>query len=323
MLPTAFDLGSRTGLDTIVESDLKERLTVVNGNVLRATFVPGTDDSDPSLIFGPRSIAERMKMSGLCLQPCNPEVSLDAEGRASWTIPVLALDVMLDNTWREALTSKLDRSRFSVLSEASVYRDSGGTALLIADGTEAADLLKAVRPAKQVAQASAVACELCKHPVECSMMRHHMGAHLSQPSWAQFGKTRPSMPCGLCGVRDSIGQHLIDPSSLPGCPVSIKKGKAFHQCKLMGEVEYSLLTASKCSVSTPCTNRPFQCPKCPLVVWSYSLHQHFHDAHPTATIPEFAVAATSLVVHEAELVSQLLTAKAAKKICKDCPHGRV
>jgi hypothetical protein len=79
MLPSQFDLSGRAGLDAIFESDLKERPTSIHGNVLRAVHIPDSENGDASLVFGPGAIAEKIKVPGLCVKPCNPEVQVDSE----------------------------------------------------------------------------------------------------------------------------------------------------------------------------------------------------------------------------------------------------
>eukprot|EP00966_Prymnesium_polylepis_P047830 1107733-Prymnesium_polylepis.2 len=55
-------------------------------------------------------------------------------------------------------------------------------------------------------------------------MSQHMGAHLLEDDWAKYKKTKPAIPCMLCGVRSSIGQHMNDPSSITDCTVCVVKG---------------------------------------------------------------------------------------------------
>ena len=94
-----------------------------------------------------------------------------------------------------------------------------------------------------------------------------------------------------------------------------KKGQPVHQCQL-GAISYSLGPAANCSFNAPCTNRPMQCPKCLLVIWSYSMPHHLSDEHSAAeVVPKFA-AAISLKFHEKELVAQLLSVKVCKNVCK-------
>ena len=53
--------------------------------------------------------------------------------------------------------------------------------------------------------------------------------------------------------------------------------KPQHQCQLLNYAifhDYQLKQAANFANATPCTNRPVQCPKCPAVVWSYSMKQH-------------------------------------------------
>ena len=148
------------------------------------------------------------------------------------------------------------------------------------------------------------------------MMRHHIGAHLLQPDWSMYDKTKPATPCGLCGLRTSIGQHLVDPSIGEGCPVSLKKQgtatRAVHQCKQVGDgPKYSLGAAGNCSLGAPCTNRPIACPipGCQLVVWSYSLGTHYSTHHPNVPFGDEARREVALGVHEADWLVHLLTKK--------------
>ena len=55
--------------------------------------------------------------------------------------------------------------------------------------------------------------------------------------------TKPAFPCGICGIRESVGQMLLDPLSFEGCSVYLSSdGKqAHHQCKGAGEISYSIL----------------------------------------------------------------------------------
>jgi hypothetical protein len=55
-------------------------------------------------------------------------------------------------------------------------------------------------------------------------------------------------------------------------------------CQLIGgDVKYSMKSASKSTVNAPCTNRPMQCPLCPVkppvVHWKSNMKNHFDVAH--------------------------------------------
>ena len=157
------------------------------------------------------------------------------------------------------------------------------------------------------------------------------------------GATKPAFPCGFCGVRPSIGQIMIDPSDALGCPCSVVGSKAHpkpkHQCKLLGDVQYTLGAAAKCSLAAPCINRPIKCTVCSMTVWSYSMAQHFEVKHtgmplcalaikPTALtyylLPYYVLACRPDVLakqikldfHEKELVRQLLKGNVCKPVCK-------
>ena len=123
------------------------------------------------------------------------------------------------------------------------------------------------------------------------------------PTASRSWREKPMAPCGLCGIRGAIGQHMLDPSAVPGCPVSIEKGKPVHQCKLVGSLSYSLGPAGNSNDSTPCTNRPIPCPfpDCKATIWSYSIEAHNEAHHAAAEKPSL-----SLAYHETDMVKQLL-----------------
>ena len=166
-------------------------------------------------------------------------------------------------------------------------------------------------------------CPVCSQPWKAKMMPHHMGAHLLEDSWARYGKTKPSMPCMLCGINRAIGQHMADASEIDGCPISIVKGssaavkKPVHQCKLVGAIDYSMGSAANSTLETPCTNRPIKCPHpgCPLVIASYSMAQHYADKHSTTTMPAILHQEIQLGKHERTHVSQLLQKRRVTTVC--------
>lgn len=122
-----------------------------------------------------------------------------------------------------------------------------------------------------------ISCPLCALSVTTKMMHNHMGAHiLLEPSWVEkYGKERPALPCGICGIRDSVMcQSEIAAEQVPGCPVSAKLVrppgggpltlKPNHPCKLLQGrcLDYSLSSRRNSAVSSPSTNRPVECPVC-------------------------------------------------------------
>ena len=111
---------------------------------------------------------------------------------------------------------------------------------------------------------------------------------------------------------------MLDASGVPGCPVSTFKPSATmkprHQCKLLEkynyELSYSLATAANSNDSTPCTNRPIQCPAegCKHTIWGYSLEAHYDAVHPAHEKPSL-----SLAYHEMEMVKQMLSCSLSRR----------
>ena len=60
-----------------------------------------------------------------------------------------------------------------------------------------------------------------------------------------------------------------------------------------------------------------QCPKCPFVVWSYSMRDHFNEKHPKVLMPADLEIAVGLRFHEREGTLQLLN-KVPKKVSISC-----
>ena len=171
--------------------------------------------------------------------------------------------------------------------------------------------VQAVRPNEI---AGDITCKICMQKVAPAFMRNHMGAHLLPGVAWGHGLIRPREPCGICGIRSSYGQQMADASVIEGCPVSLSKSsgsmRAVHQCKLAGSVSYSLLSATKSTLSGPCTNHPVQCPSCPLIIWSQNASAHFAWKHPTHALPPSLAASAALGVHEAEWLATLIGRKA-------------
>ena len=124
---------------------------------------------------------------------------------------------------------------------------------------------------------------------------------------------------------------MEDPSAVVGCPISLAKGsranvnKPVHQCQnVNAEIEYSLGSAAKSTPGAPCTNRPLKCQHCKLVIASYSMAQHYADKHSSTRMPVDLAEAVALGKHEREHVSQLLSKRKAKNVCRGiecCPKS--
>ena len=84
-----------------------------------------------------------------------------------------------------------------------------------------------------------VTCEICGQEWPVDQMRHHIGAHiLLQDEWSKHHKVKPKRPCGLCGVRETLGQIVADSAfESEQCCVSITEDKKWpiFECKHLGE----------------------------------------------------------------------------------------
>jgi hypothetical protein len=116
-------------------------------------------------------------------------------------------------------------------------------------------------------------------------MRQHMGYHLLCD--ASYEATA-SMPCGICGGESA--QYSPDLTQVPGCATWLTKtSQPVIQCKLAGEVKFSIAVAAKVHHTHPCTNRPLKCPTCPskpgVIHWKLNMTKHFARSHVGTTIP--------------------------------------
>ena len=268
----------------------------------------------------------KLTVNGLHVRPFDPPMTFDATGNVEWTVPLQDLWTPLQTAWAEVSKATVLQTAVGALpllkENDLLITDARGAFTLVATGTEKTNP-EDHRPVTIAAED--VVCELCGLSVESSMMRHHVAAHLLQENWSAFSKPKPANPCGLCGVRPAIGQHLADPSIANGCPVSLNKSgaawRANHQCKYMGQgVKYSLGSAGNSTIKAPSSNRPLHCPAsgCTLVVWSYNLRQHYETHHEGVQMSEATCKEVELRTHEAEWLKQLLTRKnvPASMACK-------
>ena len=253
-------------------------------------MVPLADSDANQLYFG-GGLGETLHLNALQTRVCNPETQHSDSGAIKWVLSIFCLEVLLAITWSEmeehfyrqgAPRTGEQRLPPSVRSDASIYLGPAEMPLFIVEGTARAEPAAGKARAKQPKVAATdFECALCQKKYSAADMQHHMGAHLLQSDWTQYKVTRPPFPCGVCG-NSCIGQFLRDPLVVSECTVSIKGKNAQHQCKLIGaDQSYGLQSASKCSVKSPCTNRPVACPVrgCGAFVWSYSMEAHFEARH--------------------------------------------
>ena len=105
-----------------------------------------------------------------------------------------------------------------------------------------------------------VVCELCGQAWALKEIAQHTAAHILEDDWSKYGKPKPTIPCMLCGTRDSVGQNILD-HSISGCGIFLVKNaagtmKPKHQCKLVGcDLDYSLKSKENSVCSAPSTNR--------------------------------------------------------------------
>ena len=311
---TSFDVlrGGRVekNVDSVKVSELQQPSTTVRCQVLRPQVVG--DDESATLRYSSESFCENITVPGCYARPVNPEVcTVEEDGSCQWQLPVYSLTVLMELHHLELGAE--ERKKVPALKDGrSIVRNTAGTAVFVVDGTEAeappGERGQPKKPAKMEVQ-----CEVCSKWIKPDRMRQHMGAHiLCEDSWEKYsGVTKPAFPCGLCGVRPSIGQLMIDPSQALGCPCGVIGSKAHpkpqHQCKLLGDVSYSLGSAAKCSLAAPCTNRPIKCTVCSMTVWSYSMAHHFELKHTGMPMCALAINYGPYLLNLWPLLTALLT----------------
>jgi len=126
------------------------------------------------------------------------------------------------------------------------------------------------------------------NPLHRQPIVEHIGAHILHD---------PSVNCSskLCGLCLQLA---------PLCKIVLKKGK--HQAGNLAIdmkastcpnlVRFSIVVATVCSGSSPCTNHPFICPHCNdsephSVVWSYNFRFHLLHRHPRVLYHRWKVCA--------------------------------
>ena len=271
-------------VDSVLVSELAQPSTTVRCQVLRPRALHTEVDDSAELVFSarPAASAETLTVHGCFVRPVNPTMidATESGGSREWRLPIFSLNVLMELHYLEI---KLELKKLPALKQAeAVVRDGAGRAVFVVDGTEADTPSGQAQPSKRAT--ADVKCELCGQSWKADRMRQHVGAHiLCEPSWEHHGVVKPEYPCGLCGVRASIGQVMLEPNTVLGCPCGVvgtaAHPKPSHQCKLVGDVSYTLGAAAKSSTKTPCTNRPIKCTVCSAAVWSYSMAAHFEKKH--------------------------------------------
>ena len=135
--------------------------------------------------------------------------------------------------------------------------------------------------------------------------------------------------------------HPLSGEEVAGCYMRLEtKGagslkavtKAFHECKLRGQVSYNVTSVAKSSLRQPCTNRPFKCivEGCNQILWTYSMKNHYEDKHASSEMPDEVKKEVLMRPHEMTYVSQLvemtyvsrLVGGYSKKVKTVCPYEK-
>ena len=111
-------------------------------------------------------------------------------------------------------------------------------------------------------------CITCQKKIKKQKMREHVGGHILREEIDCYR-------CGYCGGNSSCSINLKKTSHQTLIPES--------NCPY--KMKFSLASASKSTVTGPCTNRPVLCSICKVVYWSYSYKKHYEDKHSDYTCP--------------------------------------
>jgi hypothetical protein len=327
-LPLSFDAtrsGSvRKDIDMVTEAELSAATTMIHARVLEAKLQGPVDDENSSIIFRQSSLSgQLLKAKGWFVRACSPSLASDESGAPVWTLPVFSLTMLLELHYLDVTGEQAHE--IPIIELGSLYRSMLGEAVFIASGTERVPGEEGEALVQQ-ARAADVSCPLCCLKVPAKMLHNHMGAHiLLEPNWSKYGKAKPVMPCGLCGVRDAIMcKTPIASEQVIGCPISAVKPrgasvlKPMHQCKLLSgyDCEYSMTSRASSVASSPCTNRPVTCPICGLYGWSYNMEVHVASGSCAAARGGAVVASYVPAHHEREWLEPFL--KASKSKLKAC-----
>jgi hypothetical protein len=298
--------GSRA-LAAISTSELQDPRTSIHCRALPAT------QAAPGVLTFETSLGEEFRTTGDAVSTFNPGIRDNGAGRAEWFVEVDLLQLAMEALWSGCTRSI---QKLPVLSgSSSGYHSLGleNSTMLIVSGTKNAEPA-GLRP--KVTVQEKVQCEICKQMWTTKMLRHHIGAHLLLPdSWGTT--TRHRYPCGLCGVRPAAQfSHMC--SSAAECQVSVPSAtRALHKCKHYTVPPYTLGPAGNSTVGAPCSNIPLKCRKCPqkpmpVVVYKYSMQQHWNDCHATTEMDDLTKGDIQMGDNEIAWVRQLLTRKTVK-----------
>ena len=110
------------------------------------------------------------------------------------------------------------------------------------------------------ADSSLIICKICSKYIQKKKMRQHVGSHILSKDIESSQNV-----CGFCGTADT-------------CDISICRGSG--RGKTASEIpqstcsyfeKFSLKSAAKSTKTSPCTNRPIECPTCKRIFWSYNM----------------------------------------------------
>ena len=125
------------------------------------------------------------------------------------------------------------------------------------------------------------ACKVCSKEVGLKKMRLHVGKHILEGNLVNV--------CGFCGS--------------DGCSINLVKSSGRGNSSTLGPQsncvyfsKFSLKSAETSTKSSPCTNRPFACPVCETVVWTYMMSYHYAQVHKEATSQSYISSAEKEMV---------------------------
>ena len=278
-------------------------LRAAGEEVGRAEVLGDEKDNEAQLLFSPRSFLGDFDVKGPVCRLLNPETE-EIDGSTCYMFEASTLSVVGDMFWSELSqnenTNLLPKSTSLILP----YLNDAGLPFYIAPGTEVGS------PAASTTRNSeqTVKCSLteCGETLKVNVMRQHMGAHLLH----ERPKFNAVMPCGFCGGESA--QKSSDLSQLSGCAIWLLNGQPRMHCKLLGgdAPKYSMKSAEKCTSSSPCTNRPMQCPLCPkkpgVVHWKLNMPAHWERNHNAAPLPDEFASLLETSLNEMDLTRKFL-----------------
>ena len=278
-------------------------LRAAGEEVEQAEEVGDGKENEAQLLFSPRSFLGALDVKGPVCRLLNTETE-EIDGSTWYMFEADNLSVVGDMFWSEISinenASLLPKSNSSILP----YLNDAGYPFYIAPGTEVGS--PAVSTSRTSEQTAKCSLAECGETLKVTFMRQHMGAHLLH----EREKFKATMHCGFCGGESA--QKSSDLSQLSGCAIWLQNGQPKMHCKLLGgdAPKYSMKSAEKCTLSTPCTNRPMQCPLCPkkpdVVHWKLNMPVHWQRNHNAAPLPDDFAGLLSTTAQEMELTRKFL-----------------